>query len=89
MARFTPPNRPREPIEEKWPPNVWYLGVDRLDLLGFDEDGQLYWDGEPVEIKKRLSLTFWEKVGAVLITISAVAGAIAAGVSAYADMTKP
>jgi hypothetical protein len=78
-------NRERREIEKDWPPHVWSVGLDRLDYLGVDSAGNLYWDGKRVEIRRPLSLSLWQKIGAVLLAASAVTGAVATGISAWAD----
>jgi hypothetical protein len=48
----------------------------------------LYWRGKPVEIRRPLDLSFWQKLGAVLITVFTVIGAlggVAQGWAAYND----
>lgn len=83
------PDRPRMSFEKGWPDDVWSVGIDRFDFLGVDNDGALYWDGKKVEVRHPLSLTMWQRIGAVALTLSAVVGAAAAAVSAYADIAKP
>jgi hypothetical protein len=80
------PSRARKEWEKSWPSDVWTIGVDRLDLLGVDEEGNLYWDGKPIEIRRPLSLTAWQRIGAVVLAVSALVAAGAAVVSAYADL---
>lgn len=77
--------RDRWEVEANWPPHVWSVGIDRLDYLGVDNKRNLYWDGKRIEIRRPLSLSFWQKTGAVLLAASAIAGALAASVSAWAD----
>ncbi len=81
-------DRERWPIEEAWPAHVSSIGMDRLDYLGIDRDGNLYWDGKRVEVRRPLSLTFWQRAGAVVISVSALVAAAAAAISAYADIVK-
>ena len=83
--RVEPPDRERTSIEQSWPANVWNIGMDRLDYLGVDDKGQLYWNGQPLEVRRPLSLSFWQRIGAVAIAVSAVVGALAATASAVAD----
>lgn len=76
-----------KPNEQTWPPGVRRIGSDELDCLGIDRRGNLYWDGKPVEVR-HFWLTRWQKVGAVIIAISALIGAIGAaaqGWVAYED----
>lgn len=58
-----------------WPRDVRPISFNGLALFGIDDQRQLYWNGRPVEIKKLLGLTAWQRLGAVLVTLSAVAGA--------------
>jgi hypothetical protein len=57
--------------------------------LGIDRYGNLYWDGRPIEVRYFwLTLTRWQQVGAVIVVVSALLGAIGAatqGWVAYAD----
>jgi hypothetical protein len=46
-----PPNRARYDYETDWPDDVWSIGLDRLDLLGVDLEGDLYWNGKRVEVR--------------------------------------
>jgi hypothetical protein len=78
------PKRQRREYEKAWPDDVWCIGLDRLDLLGVDSRGELYWDGKAIEVRRPLSLSWWQRVGAVIIAGSALVGASAAAVSAYA-----
>lgn len=80
-----PLDRERYESEKDWPPHVWCIGLDRLDLLGVDDEGDLYWDGKRVEVRKRLNLTMWQRVGAVVIAGSTLVAAAAAVASAIAD----
>jgi hypothetical protein len=41
------------------------ISMDKIDLLQVDRNGRLYWDGEPVEVSRRL--TFWQTVGAFTV----------------------
>ena len=61
---------------------VRYAYEPSENFVGVDQEAALYWDGKPVEIKRPLSLTVWQRIGAVAVTLSAVAGAGAAVVSA-------
>ncbi len=78
------PNRARHSYEQDWPADVWSIGLDRLDLLGVDERGNLHWNGAPIEIKRPLSLSVWQRVGAAMVVIATVVSAISAMISAYA-----
>ena len=68
-----------------WPAGVRPISMDGIDHLGVGDDGTLYWDGKPVEVRKSLTLTTMQKVGALAVAASAIVGAGAAAVSAYAE----
>ena len=72
---------------EGWPAGVRPISIDGIDLLGVGNDGLLYWDGKPIEVQKSVTLTFGQRLGAFAVAASAVVGALAAAVSAYADLT--
>ena len=58
-----------------WPPDVEQISVEDMGHLGVStKDRTLYWDGEPVVVKKPLSLT-------KLQLGFAVVGAVGAGAS--------
>lgn len=65
-----------------WPANVQAISLQGLSLLGIDEQNRLYWDGKRLAT---LTLTGWQKLGAFLVTVSAVIAAASAAVSAIAD----
>jgi hypothetical protein len=50
-----------------------------IDRMGVHKHtGQLYWDGQPVVTRRELALSFWQRVGAVLVAAGG-AGALASG----------
>ena len=71
-----------------WPTGVRPISLDGLVLVGVGDDGRLYWDGLPVEVAKTFTLSWWQRLGAVAVSIAAIVAAIAACVSAYADIAK-
>ena len=69
--------------KESWPAGVRTIGLDvEGDCLGIDRRGNLYWDGKPVEVR-HFWLTRWQKVGAVIIVVSALIGAIGAAAQGW------
>ena len=62
-----------------WPEGVRPISVDGLVALGVGNDGRVYWDGKLIVTEKRLTLSFWQKVGGVLTVASAVIVAAQAG----------
>ena len=75
--------------KERWPPGVREIAMEEQDCLGIDRYGNLYWDGRPIEVRYFwLTLTRWQQVGAVIVVVSALFGAMSAatlGWVAYAD----
>jgi hypothetical protein len=69
-----------------WPPGIRPISLEGLDHIGVGLDGDLYWDGKPVVVRKGVSLTGLQKAGALIVGLAAVIGACAAAVSAYADL---
>ncbi len=78
-----------EPVEPPQPIGRNRHPVDVTDLtrLSIDNDGRLYWDGKPVEVRRRLLMSGWQIAGlgtiAVLVGIAAVGAALVATVSSH------
>ena len=69
-----------------WPKGIRSISYDEADALGVDAKGELYWHGKPVEIRRPLDLTWWQKLGAIIVaiaTVFAALGAVAQGFTAY------
>jgi hypothetical protein len=77
---------PEETARQRgWPPGVRVAGYEAAELLGVDNDKRLYWDGHPIEVRRRLDLTFWQKAGAVIVGSAVVItalGTVAQGIDA-------
>ena len=71
---------------EGWPRGVRPISMDGVGMLGVGDDGSLYWEGKPIEVRRSFALSWWQRVGAIVVAGSAVIGAGAAAVSAYADV---
>src|SRR5215212_10230040 len=71
-----------EPIPEPKPQGRNRHPVDMTDLsrLSIDRDGRLYWDGKPVEVRRRISLSRAQVVGASIVAAFVVIGAIASAI---------
>ena len=80
--------RERYDFDLNWPPHVRCVGLDGLSYLGVDDAGNLYWQGKQVEVRQGLTLTRWQRIGAVVITVSTAVAAIAAVVQAIAAVTN-
>jgi hypothetical protein len=78
----------RKADKTKWPKGVRGIGIEEIDALGIDADGNLYWHGKRVETRTRVSLTWPQIIYAVIIAIATVVGAcgaVAQGWAAYND----
>lgn len=56
-----------------WPDGVRPITIGETRSLGVDSDRNIYWDGKPIQIRKTFDLSFWQKFGALLTVLSAVA----------------
>ncbi len=67
----------RTPLQKSdkasWPNGVRPVGLVELNEIGVDDRGRLYWQGKPIEVRQRLSLTFWQKAAAFLVAAGALA----------------
>jgi len=54
------------------------LATADLTRLAIDDDGKLYWDGKPVEVRRRLSLSPEQLMAAGIVAVFLVVGAIGA-----------
>jgi hypothetical protein len=57
-----------------WPPDVDPISLEDLGRLGINSRQELFWDGRHVEIRRRLTLTVFQKFIAVVVTICAILG---------------
>ena len=64
-----------------WPQGVRPISMSGLTLLGLDKDHRHYWGGNAVEF--RWTLTVWQKLAVVAVTVSAVVGDVASALQAY------
>jgi hypothetical protein len=60
---------------EHWPRQIRMLSLDRLGAFGEDpRTGVIYWDGEPLRLRREIQLegpTFWVAVVATVATVTA------------------
>jgi len=59
-----------------------------LTRLSIDNDGRLYWDGKPVEVRRRLMMSRQQVIGASIIAFFIVVAAIASAIQATATMSN-
>jgi hypothetical protein len=62
--------------------------VTPMDLtrLSIDNDGRLYWDGKPVEVRRRLMMSRGQVIGTSLIALFIAGGALSSGIQAAATV---
>lgn len=75
---------PQEGRPAHWPAGVAEINIGQIGLLGVDKDNRLYWDGKPVEVKQRLSLSWWQGFGSVLLVVFSVVGGLGAAAQGWA-----
>jgi hypothetical protein len=63
--------------QKDWPPGVEPISWVNAKRLGVGQDGQLYWDGQPVVTRRRLDLSFWERVLGVVVAAAVIVAASA------------
>ncbi|WP_312738836.1 hypothetical protein [Stenotrophomonas sp.] len=56
--------------------------------IGVDEEGNLYWDKKPIELKQRLTFSRWVNAAAILAAIATAVQAVVA-VLTYVYPLKP
>lgn len=66
-----------------WDQKILPINLTNLSFLGVDSMGHLHWDGDRINTEVRLS--FWQRLGAFVITGSAAVGAAGAFLSGLAD----
>lgn len=72
----------------EWPAGVHALSREGLLLLGLDGKGQLYWDGKPVEVRRRLDLTLRQKLIGGAVTAALIASGVNGLVQAVSAGTE-
>ncbi len=66
-----------------WPKGVRGISLEGVSLFGLDERHRLYWDGRPVEVRRTLTLTLWQRLAAITTVLAAVITAISAAAVAW------
>ena len=72
-------DEPRSP----WRPGIEPISLDDLNRIGIDSDHQLYWDGYPIEVRRSLALTGFQKKIAVIATIVGLFAGLATIATGY------
>jgi hypothetical protein len=76
----TEPTPEPEPQPEPQGRNVHPVDMTDLSRLSIDRDGRLYWDGKPVEVRRRISMSRAQVIGASIVAGFVVIGAIASAI---------
>src|SRR5262245_22571730 len=79
---------PRKTDRTAWPKGVRPIGIDEVDGIGVDANGDLYWHGKRVETRTRVKLTPLQMTYGVIIAVATMVGAggaLAQGWAAYND----
>ena len=79
-AADDPPSEPDHPSPKKSGRNIQPLATADLSRLSIDNDGRLYWDGKPVEVRRRIQMSRAQVVGASVVAVGVVIGAIGAAI---------
>ncbi len=53
-----------------WPSEVDPISLEDLGRLGINDRQELFWDGRHVEVRRRLTLTRFQKFITVIVTYS-------------------
>ena len=64
--------------------NVHAVNTMDLTRLSIDNDGRLYWDGKPVEVRRRLAMSRGQVIGTSLIALFIVVGGLGSAIQATA-----
>lgn len=46
--------------------------------IGADKNGNLYWDGRPIQLKQKITLSWWVNFSAVVAALATAAQAVVA-----------
>jgi hypothetical protein len=66
--------------------NVHAVNAMDLTRLSIDNDGRLYWDGKPVEVRRQLMMSRGQIIGASLIAFFIVVAAVGSTIQAAATL---
>jgi hypothetical protein len=67
--------------------NVHSVNAMDLTRLSIDNDGRLYWDGKPVEVRRQLMMSRGQAVGAGLVAFFIVIAAIGSAIQGAATLS--
>jgi hypothetical protein len=86
IFNLLPPDAAEPAAPEPQPQGRNRHPVDMTDLsrLSIDRDGRLYWDGKPVEVRRRIAMSRAQIVGASIVAAFVMVGAIGAAIQGAA-----
>jgi hypothetical protein len=84
VFNLLPPESSAAPEPKPQGRNINPVDMTDLSRLSIDHDGRLYWDGKPVETHNRLSMSRRQIVGASIVAVFVVIGAIGAALQGAA-----
>ena len=67
-----------------WPPGVQEVSMGDLSRFGVDAEKRLYFDGKPVEIRRRLDLSKSERWFAIIVGLFTILGSVGAVAQGWA-----
>jgi hypothetical protein len=76
VAQTEPAAEPEAPAKKGR--NIHPLATADLSRLSIDDDGRLYWDGKPVEVRRRIEMSRAQVVGASVVAAFVAIGAVGA-----------
>jgi hypothetical protein len=71
-----------------WPAGVNPVSLETIERLGVNDEGALFWDGKPVEVRNTLDLSLLQRIGAAIVVLATVLGGVgglAQGITATVD----
>ena len=74
------PEAPAQEAAAKKGRNIHPLAAADLGRLSIDNDGRLYWDGKPVEVRRRIDMSRAQVVGASVVAVFIAIGAVGAAI---------
>jgi hypothetical protein len=71
---------PKQALEPALPAgrNVHPINAEDLRRLSIDNDGRLYWDGKPVEVRRSIQMSRTQVIGASVVAAFVIMGALGA-----------
>lgn len=72
------PEAPAKEAAAKKGRNIHPLATADLGRLSIDDDGRLYWDGKPVEVRRRIEMSRAQVIGASVVAAFVAIGAVGA-----------